>query len=297
MGRWDSFAKLLIALRPWQFVGWLMAGAELVEVLSVELKTQELLADALLKVRINGQLALIHIEFQSYQDANMGKRLLEYNVGAEHQYGLPVSSFVIYLRKRKVPRPPYIRKFVDGHTTHHFFYRVVKLWEIPAEAILNLEWEGLLPLLPLMRGGKKAELVEVMLSRLGQINDKELLALAQIYGGLAFTSPAEKARFKRRFKVFQDIMKDSWVYQEIVQESEERGLEKGLEEGLEKGLLSHRQTIIDIVNRRFPLLDGLAAQQVARVADLDVLRMLVVNISVSDDGEVVRKLLMDAVKK
>lgn len=55
MGRWDSFAKLLIGLRPWQFVCWLVAGAELVEVLSVELKTQELLADALLKVRINGQ--------------------------------------------------------------------------------------------------------------------------------------------------------------------------------------------------------------------------------------------------
>lgn len=46
MGRWDNFAKLLIGLRPWQFACWLLAGAELVEVLSVELKTQELIADA-----------------------------------------------------------------------------------------------------------------------------------------------------------------------------------------------------------------------------------------------------------
>lgn len=40
MGRWDSFAKLLIGSRPQQYVSWLIAGAELVEVLNVELNAQ-----------------------------------------------------------------------------------------------------------------------------------------------------------------------------------------------------------------------------------------------------------------
>jgi flagellar biosynthesis/type III secretory pathway protein FliH len=35
--------------------------------------------------------------------------------------------------------------------------------------------------------------------------------------------------------MFQDILKDSWVYQEIGQEFLEQGYEKGLEIGLEKG--------------------------------------------------------------
>jgi hypothetical protein len=80
MGRWDSFSKLLIGLRPWQYVHWLIAGAELVEVLNVELNAQAFLADALLKISINGQLALLHIEFQSYEDPTMGARMLKYNI-------------------------------------------------------------------------------------------------------------------------------------------------------------------------------------------------------------------------
>lgn len=288
MGKWDSFAKLLIRSRPWQYAGWLMPGAALVEELNIELKAQELLADALLKVLIDGHLALLHIEFQSYEDANMGRRMLEYSVIAEHQYELPVSSIVVYLRKRRVPKPPYMRRFVNGRITHQFYFDALKLWEVPAQAILDLEWEGLLPLLPLTRGGKKPALIQVMLNRLVASGDRELLALADMYGGLAFTGASEKAWFKRRFAMFQDIMKDSWVYQEIVQESEERGREEGLQ--------SHREAIVAIVQKRFPSLNELASQRVARMTDLDALRVLVVSISVEDNIEAVRKLLVDAAK-
>jgi flagellar biosynthesis/type III secretory pathway protein FliH len=41
---------------------------------------------------------------------------------------------------------------------------------------------------------------------------------------------------RKRFNMFQDILKESWVYQEIGQEFLEQGFEKGLEQGLEKGL-------------------------------------------------------------
>ncbi len=72
-------------------------------------------------------------------------------------------------------------------------------------------------------------MVQIMIDRLaGENGGKDLLALAEMLGGLAFTKESEKAWFKRRFAMFQDIMKDSWVYQEIVQESEERGIQKGI---------------------------------------------------------------------
>jgi predicted transposase YdaD len=127
-------------------------------------------------------------------------------------------------------------------------------------------------------------------------HDKDLLALAEMYGGLAFTSESEKAQFKRRFLMFQDIMKDSWVYQEIVQESEERGRGEGQAKGQAKGIQSHRQAIVDIVSKRFPLLNQLASQQAARMTDLDALRMLIVNISITDSEEVMYRLLIDAAK-
>src|SRR5712692_7029550 len=37
--------------------------------------------------------------------------------------------------------------------------------------------------------------------------------------------------FRKRFIMFQDILRESWVYQEIGQEFREEGLEKGREEG------------------------------------------------------------------
>ncbi|MEO7021246.1 MAG: hypothetical protein ABI234_13905 [Ktedonobacteraceae bacterium] len=159
--------------------------------------------------------------------------------------------------------------------------------------ILNLGWEGLLPLLPLTKGGKKPEIVQVMIDRLVESNDKELLALAEMYGGLAFTSEPEKIRFKRRFKMFQEIMKDSWVYQEIVQESEERGEERGRKEGELQAL---RMAIMQFVKQYFPTLEKLALQQIELIADVHVLNVLLVSIFSTKEVDVVRKLLMDATK-
>ncbi len=104
--------------------------------------------------------------------------------------------------------------------------------------------------------------------------------------------------------MLEDIMKESWVYQEKMQLAEERGLAKGLEKGLEEGLAtglekalqSHRQAIVDIVSKRFPLLSQLSSQQVAHMTDLDALRILVVNISIADNVEAARRELIDAVK-
>jgi hypothetical protein len=66
--------------------------------------------------------------------------------------------------------------------------------------------------------------------------------------------------------VFNDILRETWVFQEIMQEGEEKGLKKGLE-----GL---RQTLLDVVQARFPELSFLARGQVAFIEDLEVLRGL-----------------------
>ena len=281
-----------------------MPSATLIESLSIELKARHIFADALLKVLLNKQEALMHIELQTCEDPTMGGRLLEYNVLAEHQYKLPTCSFVIYLRKRRVGKAPYERRFVDGRLTHTFHFRTIKLWEVTAQSIVELGWEGLLPLLPFTKGGKKPEIIQIMVDRLVEKGEKDLLALVEMFGGLAFTKESEKAWFKRRFAMFQDIMQDSWVYQELRQEMLEEGLTKGLKEGMEKGLKegierslqTQRQAIVDIVQKRFPQLGELAFQQIAHVSDLDALRDLTVAIATTQDVETVHTLLVDAVK-
>jgi hypothetical protein len=137
---------------------------------------------------------------------------------------------VIYLREDgEVQQPPYIRRFPDeeGEEVLRFYYRVIKLADIPAEAILTQDWVGLLPLLPLTKGGKEPEVVKTMVDRLGEAREFDLLAIAHLLGGLVFKKGPEREAFRKRLSMFQDILEESWVYQEII----EQGLEKGRAEG------------------------------------------------------------------
>lgn len=89
--------------------------------------------------------------------------------------------------------------------------------------------------------------------------------------------------------MFQDMMKDSWVYQEIVEESEE----KGRSEERERGLRNQRSTVVQLVKRDFPALQVLAEQQVQNIQDSDVLQDLISQLFATTSVETARKLLLD----
>jgi hypothetical protein len=149
-GLWDSLMKRLVRRYARQFVRWLSAEAVFVRALDIELQNQQLFADALLEVMLHGTSALLHIEFQTYDDADMEVRLQEYNVLASRQYEhLPVYSYVIYLRKvGEVAVSPLVRGFPDGEEVHRFFFRVIELWEVAAEVLLQAGWPAVNPALP-----------------------------------------------------------------------------------------------------------------------------------------------------
>ncbi len=99
-GLWDNLMKRLVGANPEHFLTWLVGQATFVAMLDNELKSQNLFADALLHMQRQGRAGLLHIEFQTYSDFEMGQRLLDYNVFASHQYEhRPTSTYVIYLRK------------------------------------------------------------------------------------------------------------------------------------------------------------------------------------------------------
>ncbi|HEY6285797.1 MAG TPA: hypothetical protein VIX20_09055 [Ktedonobacteraceae bacterium] len=72
--------------------------------------------------------------------------------------------------------------------------------------------------------------------------------------------------------MLEDILQDTPVYQEVLAKGEEKGLEKGLE--------AQRQTLLDIVQERFPAIAHLARRQADAIKDPDVLRRLTVKISI-----------------
>ena len=64
-GPFDSIMKRMIGLHPEDFVQWLDAEATFEQALDIELKSQHIFADALLKITKKGKAALKHLECQT----------------------------------------------------------------------------------------------------------------------------------------------------------------------------------------------------------------------------------------
>ncbi len=291
-GPWDSVAKRMIGANPEHFVKWLASEATFVAALDIELKSQHIYADALLKVVKEEKPGLLHVEIQTYYDPEIQVRLLEYNLLASRQYDhLPVYSYVICLREEAdVLGPPLIRKFLDEEEVHRFYYRVIRLWLIPAEVILQPGQTGLLPLVILTEGGKRPEVVNEMVDRLAAAGEWDLLAMSNILGGLTFKKGPEQEWFRKRFSMFQDILQESWVYREIGQQFHEQGLEEGR-------LQEQREMLRDFLQLRFPETLVLANQQTKNIKDPEVLRTVLTKLFTAQTAEEAKQILLDVNKQ
>jgi len=256
-----------------------VAEAVFVRALDIELQNQQLFADALLEVRLHGTAALVHIEFQTYDDPDMATRLLEYNVLASRQYEhLPVYSYVIYLRKAgEVAVSPLVRGFPTGVDVHHFFFGVIKLWEVPAELFLGTGWTGVLPLVTLTDGGKRPEAVKEMIDQLAFAEEYDLLAIAEVLGGLVFKTGPELVWFRKRFSMFQDILRESSVYQEIVEEGR---------------IQEQREMLLKLIQLRFPELEALAKQQSDGITTPEILPSVNFKLLAAQTVEEARQILL-----
>lgn len=81
--------------------------------------------------------------------------------------------------------------------------------------------------------------------------------------------------------MLDELLNESWAFQEILQKGWEKGLEKGKAEGLEKGLESSRRTLMALVEHRYPSLVQLAGEKANAVSDLDVLQNLIIQVSLA----------------
>ena len=286
--------KRLVKRYAQHYVSWLAPDATFVQALDGELQHQSLYADALMEVTRGGRRGLIHLEFQSYEDVDMATRLLYYNVLAERQYGLPVYSYVIYLRRKgQVAQSPLERRFIDERIVHHFYFRAIKLWEVPAEWLLQTGWLGIFPLVILAHGGKRLDVVQQTIDRLAAEQEYDLLAMTEMLGGLVFKEGSDYEAFKRRFKMFQDLLSESPIYQEIFGEGEEKGRREGLREG---ALQAQAEMLLNIVKLRFPELQELAKQQADTIKDVSVLSAINLNLVMAQTTEEARHVLLGANK-
>jgi predicted transposase YdaD len=288
-GPWDSAGKRLLREMPQHIVSWLLKGATFVRALPTELKSRNIFADGVFEIRVDGKPAVMHIEFQSRQHKTMPERLMEYNMltASENEWW-PVYTFVIYLRKDgEAPQSPLIRYWRNGQEYQCFYYTVVELANLSARQFLQMGLHGLYPLILLAKGGTEPEVVREMVTDLTEARELELLALAYTFGGLVPGSEAYESWFKRSFAMLDDILEESWTYQEIVK----KGLEKGRRQQLIREL---RDTVIGLVSMRFPTLLAFAESQVETIKNTDTLHTLKSQLFSIQTAEKARQAIIDA---
>jgi predicted transposase YdaD len=305
--------KRLFQEAPQDMITWILPEARFNAVVSTELSGEPINADYLFDVTIEEAQCLLHIEFQRNRDSKMAERLWKYNVRATLQYECPVWSCVIYLKKGSdVTEPRLIRPFPGKRRVHQFEFDVIRLWEIPTRELKEKGLAGLLPLLVLTEEGARREVVEdaiAGLTPLGEEPKRELLMLTYGFASLMLENSNDQEWLLWRFSMLEDILSETRAFQEIERKGLEKGIKQGLKEGMREGLKegmreglkegelqTRRRTILDIVQERFPELVAMAREQVEASSDADLLRQVIVKVSVAQTADEAEQHLLALVR-
>jgi predicted transposase YdaD len=255
---WDDSIKWLVRQNPQSLVSFLLPEAVFKDVVDRELQAPSVAADTLYVVTWQEVQVVLHVEFQRNRDNEMGERLWHYNALTRIHTKLPVYSVVIYLvEDSPLVQSPYVIPLPDGRPTQRLDFETIKMWEIAPELIEQGGLVGLLPLLPLTKGGKTRETVERMIENLTMAGRQDLFVVGYAFSSLVFIAEGDDEWLKARFFMQHDILRDTWVFQEIRKEGREEGLEEG-----------KRQDILRFVELRFPTLLALAKQTVEQKMSL-----------------------------
>jgi hypothetical protein len=159
-----------------------------------------------------------------------------------------------------------------------FTYQVIELWKLSAQSIFQEGLDGLLPLVLFTENGKQPAVLDEVVERLSVAQNKELSALTFTLVGLIFQNEADRELVMRRFAMLEDLLGESWTYNEILR----RG-----------SVAARREDLLGVVQLRFPDLLAEAREHANRVEDPQVLQSMMLKIVVAQNREEARKLLLE----
>ncbi|MBV9228037.1 MAG: Rpn family recombination-promoting nuclease/putative transposase [Chloroflexi bacterium] len=299
-GKYDETMKKFVGANPIDFTDWLFSGAIFDCILPTELQSRNIFADVLCKVTLNGEPALLEIEFQRSVRKDVPDRVLEYNVLASRQHNLRVYSCVIYLiDEGTIEESPLLWELPDGHQIIRFDYLSIRMCDVDPAKLRKPGREGILPLVILTRGNARPAVVDEVIERLRAAGKHDLLPPTEMLASLAFKdNPVHTEWLKRRFKMLRDILRDTEPYQRILEEGRAEGLEEGEMKGREEGALQQaRATFLEMAQESFPALRILAQAVAENVSDPAVLKHLTIRIGRFSTEEKAQQLLVDIIKE
>lgn len=250
MAEFDSVPKSLLSAHPQGFLAFLLGHSkgQWIETLNPEqptVKTQ--MMDSLLRVRLDGEEALVHCEFQTTDSTKMPmpQRMAGYMGRCLAEYGLPLLSYVLYLRPDAGRRDPgeYVQEIV-GHEVV-LRYKVIRLIALDGETYLSSGNVWVLPFTPLM-GRPEGLGVASWLRRCVETTEELEVPRAVKHSVLAHMGVLSSLVCEES-TIFSFISEDIMTEFPLLESLRKRAWEQGIEQGLE-GI---RQSIQETLAIRF----------------------------------------------
>jgi hypothetical protein len=195
------------------------------------------LPDGLLEVRLRGQTRtrLILVEIATYPEPRVQRQAANDLMLVYQARGVVPEVLTLVLRERGRYRVPseFDARSELGWTTLHCTWKVVELWQVPAEELLAAGDVGIIPWVPLMRfEGPPRDLLQRCRDRIDREarhdERRNLLAVSQVLTKLRFLDPQLLALFGGR-----QIMIDSPLIREIVAENTQQTIHEAIRVFLE----------------------------------------------------------------
>ena len=178
MAETDSLLKRLVSTFVLDFAAWLLDTAvQAVRPLPSELPASTVAVDQVFRVTLaDGREVLWHIAFQGRRSQTpMQWRMLDSMPRLALAYRLPMDSTVFYIGRGAGATDTGISQVhgLDGSPVLAWRSRVLRLWEMPAEALLALTPVAPLALVGLMRIANPEATFTAVVARMRQMADGE----------------------------------------------------------------------------------------------------------------------------
>jgi predicted transposase YdaD len=267
----DYPADWVSVLGPWQ--------VQTATWIDTDVSTVSAASDKILKVEDGSTTWLLHVEAQANHDLELAQRVYFYNTLFHYRHKLLVRSVIVLLRPEASASNltgQYVLQF-DGEAAYlDFRYRVVRVWELPVEPLLQ-GGLGTLPLAPITDeaagnlGGVFAKIRQRLDQEATPTQANKLITSAYLLLGLIYT-PEQIAEFFTGFTA----MKESSTYQAILAEGEQKGLVKGEIRGAIK---EAKTVLLSLGTKMLGNPDTQTQNTIDAIQDLDQLHALLIRLA------------------
>jgi predicted transposase YdaD len=179
MAETDSLLKRLISTFILDFATWLLGTAvQTARPLQSELPGTTVAVDQVFQVTLaNDRELLLHLEFQGRRSHGpMQRRMLEYMSRLAHIHRLDLESMVLYIGRGAGADDTGIYQVngLDGTPVLTWHYRVIRLWQMPAEELIAAGRVAPLALLGQTQIGQPEVILPTVVTRLRNVADVAL---------------------------------------------------------------------------------------------------------------------------